>query len=69
LDAAVKKHNAQFNLPNGSKRDVSNPRITFINQHFARLRGFQIYLRALPARIAAIPDVRVSVIWTDTGAG
>jgi len=69
LDAAVKKHNAQFTLPNGTKRHVSKPRITFINRHVERLRGFQIFLRALPARTAAIPDVQVSVIGTDTGGG
>lgn len=69
LDAAAKKHNAQFNLPNSIKRDVITPRIKFVDQHFERLRGFQIFLRALPACIAAIPGVQLSVIGTVTGGG
>jgi glycosyltransferase involved in cell wall biosynthesis len=69
LDAAVKKPGAQFILPNGTKLDASKPVITFINRHFERLRGFHIFMRALPALMAAIPDVQVIVIGTDSGGG
>lgn len=69
LDAAVKKKDAQFTLPNGSNLDASKPVITFINRNFERLRGFHIFMRALPALMAAVPDVQVIVIGTDSGGG
>ena len=41
--------NATFTLADGRILDGSKPVITFINRNFERLRGFHIFMRALPA--------------------
>lgn len=56
-------------MPNGTVLDGSTPVITFINRNFERLRGFHIFMRALPALLEARPDAQVIVIGGDDGKG
>jgi glycosyltransferase involved in cell wall biosynthesis len=49
--------------------DGSTPIVTFINRVFEPMRGFHIMMRALPALLAAVPDVRVLMIGSDKASG
>lgn len=69
LENASKRPEATFRLPNGVVLDVSQPIITFINRDLERLRGFHIFMRALPAFMAKCPDAQVIVIGSDSGGG
>lgn len=69
LENASKRPEATFRLPNGVVLDGSQPIITFINRDLERLRGFHIFMRALPAFMAKCPDAQVIVIGSDSGGG
>lgn len=69
LGAARKRSNAVFTTPSGLKLDGSTPVITFINRNFERLRGFHIFMRALPAFLAAVPEAQVILIGADSDSG
>jgi glycosyltransferase involved in cell wall biosynthesis len=47
----------------------STPVVTFINRHFEPVRGFHVFMRALPRLLAALPDVHVLLIGTDSRNG
>ena len=49
--------------------DGSTPIVTFINRVFEPMRGFHIMMRALPALLEAVPDVRVLMIGSDKASG
>lgn len=66
---ARKKSGARLKLPNGKILDGSTPVITFINRDFERLRGFHIFMRALPAFLDRCPGAQVVVIGADSGKG
>jgi len=68
LTAAFKQKSPRLKLPNGQTLDGTTPVITFINRNFERLRGFHIFMRALPALMRECPDVEVVIIGKD-GAG
>lgn len=51
-----------LDLPNGTRLDGSTPVITFINRRFERLRGFHIFMRALPDFLRACPEAHVVLI-------
>lgn len=67
LDAAVRRPDATVLLPDGRRIDGSTPVITFVNRTFERLRGFHIFMRALPAVLAQIPEAEVLLIGSDVG--
>ena len=69
LEAAIPNPAAQLTLPDGTILDQSKPVITFINRHFERLRGFHVFMRALPALMESVPDVNVVVIGSDSKGG
>jgi glycosyltransferase involved in cell wall biosynthesis len=71
VDTGVVKPNAQasFDLSNGRVLDRTNRVITFINRRFEPLRGYHILMRALPAVLAALPDVEVLLIGADQAGG
>ncbi|KRB81521.1 group 1 glycosyl transferase [Sphingomonas sp. Root710] len=70
LSRARAKRDARVTLPDGKILDRSTPVITFINRHFERLRGFHIFMRALPAFLDAVPEAHVVAIGEDgTGYG
>jgi glycosyltransferase involved in cell wall biosynthesis len=66
---ARRKPNAKLKLKSGVVLDGSTPVITFINRNFERLRGFHIFMRALPALLEARPDAQVVIIGTDAEKG
>ncbi|ARR57053.1 group 1 glycosyl transferase [Rhizorhabdus wittichii DC-6] len=59
---------ARLTLADGRVLDRSTPVITFINRNFERLRGFHIFMRALPRLMEAVPEAQVVAIGAD-GAG
>ncbi|KQX22749.1 MULTISPECIES: glycosyltransferase [unclassified Sphingomonas] len=72
IDLSRARHNpaASFTLPDGRVLDRSTPVITFINRNFERLRGFHIFMRALPAFLDAVPEAHVIAMGADgTGYG
>lgn len=64
-----KKPDARFKTPSGRVLDGSTPVITFINRNFERLRGFHVFMRALPELMKARPDAEVILIGADDGKG
>lgn len=64
-----RKPNPRLRMPGGKELDGSKPVITFINRNFERLRGFHIFMRALPALMEARPDADVILIGADDGKG
>lgn len=63
IDHAERRHGATLRLPDGrGTLDGSMPVITFVNRVFEPLRGFHVFMRALPAFLAACPDAHVVVI-------
>ena len=70
LSQARANPGARVELPNGRVLDRSTPVITFIARNFERLRGFHIFMRALPAFLDAVPEAQVIAIGSDgTGYG
>jgi glycosyltransferase involved in cell wall biosynthesis len=67
LDRAYRRPSARLDLPDGRIVDSNTPVITFISRTLERLRGFHIFMRALPALQAAVPDAQVVVIGGDEG--
>lgn len=66
---AARKPGSKFRLADGRVLDGSRPVITFVNRTYERLRGFHIFMRALPALLEARPDAEVLVIGSDAGRG
>lgn len=66
---SARKAGAKLRMPNGKELDGSTPVITFINRNFERLRGFHVFMRALPEFLAARPDAHVILIGADDGKG
>jgi len=60
---------ASLRLRGKTVLDGSAPVITFINRNFEPMRGFHIMMRALPALLAAVPDVHVLMIGNDRAKG
>jgi glycosyltransferase involved in cell wall biosynthesis len=56
------RDDAKFKLPNGTFLDRTVPVITFVNRTFEPLRGFHIFMRALPAVLTAVPNAHVVLI-------
>lgn len=68
--AAVKRHSSpKVTLGNGKVLDGSRPLVTLINRRFEPLRGFHIFMRALPKFMAAVPEADVLVIGADERGG
>ena len=68
--AAVKRHpSPKLTMGGGKVIDGSRPLITLINRRFEPLRGFHIFMRALPKLMAAVPDADIIVIGADEEGG
>lgn len=65
LASAKPRPDVTLRLPNGVVLDRSIPVITFINRNFEPLRGFHIFMRALPAFLREVPDAHVIAIGGD----
>lgn len=66
---ARRRPGARLKLPDGRVLDGSRPVITFINRTYERLRGFHIFMRALPGLLEACPDAEVVIIGRDGTGG
>lgn len=69
IPRASRQPNATFTLADGRVLDGSKPVITFINRNFERLRGFHVFMRALPAFLERCPDAEVLLIGRDSSKG
>ncbi len=69
MSRASRKASPRLKTPGGKVLDGSRPVITFINRNFERLRGFHIFMRALPEFMARRPDAEVVLIGTDSPGG
>ena len=69
LDRATRRAGATVKLPGGVVLDGSTPVVTFVNRTLEPLRGFHIFMRALPAFLDAVPDAQVVVIGGDGASG
>jgi glycosyltransferase involved in cell wall biosynthesis len=66
---AQRRPDAKFKLPNGKLLDRSTPVVTFVNRTFEPLRGFHIFMRALPAFLNACPEAEVVLIGNSAVSG
>jgi glycosyltransferase involved in cell wall biosynthesis len=67
--AIAPRDTASFTLADGRVLDRSTPVITFINRRFEPLRGFHVFMRALPALLKAVPNAQIVLIGSDDGSG
>ncbi len=56
---------AWIKLAGGTVLDGSRPVITFINRRFEPMRGFHVFMRALPKMLKDVPDAHVLIIGLD----
>lgn len=68
-DYIRKRDNVSLTLGGGKVLDGSKPVITFINRRFEPLRGFHIFVRALPSLMAAVPEAEIVIIGADEPGG
>lgn len=71
VDTAVVKPRPKVKLriEGGPILDGSTPVVTFINRNFEPLRGYHIFMRALPELLTAVPDAHVVLIGADGARG
>lgn len=67
ISKSSRKSAARLKLPGGRVLDGSKPVITFINRNFERLRGFHVFMRALPEFMQRCPEAEVVVIGSEDG--
>lgn len=60
---------AVVKLKNGRMLDRSVPVVTFINRRFEPLRGYHVFMRALPRFLAEVPEAQVLLIGSDEPGG
>lgn len=67
VDTAVMQPNpnASFAVPNGKVLRAGDEVLTFVNRNLEPYRGYHIFMRALPAVMAARPDVQVVIVGGD----
>jgi glycosyltransferase involved in cell wall biosynthesis len=69
LDHAERRRGATFELPNGRVLDGSSPVVTFVSRTLEPLRGFHVFMRALPDFLAACPQADVVIIGEEKRQG
>ena len=63
IDTQLAKPNPAVNFVlRGVTINRSVPTITLVNRNLERLRGFDVFMRALPAILARHPHVRVLIV-------
>ena len=62
ISHAARRSCARFRLPSGRTLDSATPVITFVNRTLEPLRGFHIFMRALPTVLDACPDAEALLI-------
>ena len=66
---ARRKEGVRLRLPNGHALDGTRPVITYVSRTLEALRGFHIFMRALPALLDAVPEAEIVVIGGVAAAG
>jgi glycosyltransferase involved in cell wall biosynthesis len=69
VDAIKPRDGVKLQIKDGPTLDRSTPVVTFINRHFEPLRGYHVFMRALPEFMAARPDAHVVMIGSAEGRG
>lgn len=69
LGKARRRAKARVRTPGGAVLDGSRPVVTFVNRTLEPLRGFHVFMRALPAFLDACPDAHAIVIGEDRPSG
>ena len=69
LGRARRNPRAQVALADGPVLDAATPVVTFVNRTLEPLRGFHIFMRALPAFLDAVPEGRALIVGTDRASG
>jgi glycosyltransferase involved in cell wall biosynthesis len=62
MSRAERRPDAKFKLPSGRILTGATPIVTFVNRTLEPLRGFHIFMRALPAFLDACPEAEVIVV-------
>ena len=62
MSHAQRRPDARIQLPDGRTIDRQTPVISFVNRTFEPLRGFHVFMRALPDFLAACPEAEVLMI-------
>ena len=63
IDTQLAQPNPEVNFElRGIRIDRSVPTITLVNRNLERLRGFDVFMRALPAILSSHPHVRVLIV-------
>ncbi len=62
MERAQRRAKATIKLPDGRVLDGSTPVITYVSRTLEPMRGFHIFMRALPQFLAACPNAEVVVI-------
>jgi glycosyltransferase involved in cell wall biosynthesis len=65
VDRIAPRPNGGFQLSDGRVLDASTPVVTFVNRSFEPMRGFHVFMRALPKILADLPDAHVLLIGDD----
>jgi glycosyltransferase involved in cell wall biosynthesis len=68
-DRVQPRSDVKLKIKDGPTLDRSTPVITFINRNFEPLRGFHIFMRALPALLKSVPNAHVVLIGKEDGTG
>ena len=64
-DVMVPNPNARFALQGGGVLRAGDEVLTFVNRNLEPYRGYHIFMRALPAVLAARPDAQVVIVGGD----
>ena len=64
-DVMVPNKAATFTLPDGQTLRAGDEVLTFVNRNLEPYRGYHIFMRALPAILAARPNARVVIVGGD----
>lgn len=64
-DVMAPNADASFTLPDGTVLRAGDEVLTFVNRNLEPYRGYHIFMRALPAVMAARPNVQVVIVGGD----
>ena len=62
---AAPRASRRFTLPDGFKLEAKHKLVTYMSRNLEPYRGFHIFMRSLPALLAARPDLHVSIVGSD----
>jgi glycosyltransferase involved in cell wall biosynthesis len=65
VDKAKPAADAEFHLPSGLTLTKSDEVVTFVTRSFEPVRGFHIFMRALPRILAARPHAQIVIVGGD----